>query len=106
MIRRPPRSTLFPYTTLFRSLRANRSLAQMLDRPVAAVVGEELLPALVGQATGSTELLDAARRGGQAAALVGRSDFLQRMPRLHSARVAGAGPQRDVLAREAIRHDL
>src|SRR5260370_18563009 len=25
MIRRPPRSTLFPYTTLFRSLRAVRS---------------------------------------------------------------------------------
>src|SRR5437667_10222664 len=24
MIRRPPRSTLFPYTTLFRSLRRNR----------------------------------------------------------------------------------
>src|SRR3712207_7707114 len=29
MIRRPPRSTLFPYTTLFRSLRA------VLPRPVA-----------------------------------------------------------------------
>src|SRR3712207_7043471 len=27
MIRRPPRSTLFPYTTLFRSLRAQRPLA-------------------------------------------------------------------------------
>src|SRR3712207_8533596 len=27
MIRRPPRSTLFPYTTLFRSLAASRSLA-------------------------------------------------------------------------------
>src|SRR3712207_7360096 len=26
MIRRPPRSTLFPYTTLFRSLRAPRDL--------------------------------------------------------------------------------
>src|SRR6266849_9921442 len=26
MIRRPPRSTLFPYTTLFRSLRRRRSL--------------------------------------------------------------------------------
>src|SRR5260370_30944957 len=26
MIRRPPRSTLFPYTTLFRSLSANQSL--------------------------------------------------------------------------------
>src|SRR5437870_11033362 len=28
MIRRPPRSTLFPYTTLFRSLEARRSLDQ------------------------------------------------------------------------------
>src|SRR3712207_9063247 len=27
MIRRPPRSTLFPYTTLFRSLLAPRSIA-------------------------------------------------------------------------------
>src|SRR3712207_8124669 len=27
MIRRPPRSTLFPYTTLFRSLRSGRSRA-------------------------------------------------------------------------------
>src|SRR5207253_11281684 len=26
MIRRPPRSTLFPYTTLFRSLRDSRSV--------------------------------------------------------------------------------
>src|SRR5258708_21298269 len=26
MIRRPPRSTLFPYTTLFRSLRADRAV--------------------------------------------------------------------------------
>src|SRR6266446_1030841 len=28
MIRRPPRSTLFPYTTLFRSLRQQRRVAQ------------------------------------------------------------------------------
>src|SRR2546422_6158833 len=27
MIRRPPRSTLFPYTTLFRSLRSQKSAA-------------------------------------------------------------------------------
>src|SRR3712207_7579674 len=35
MIRRPPRSTLFPYTTLFRSLerdRAHRSSGFRLDR--------------------------------------------------------------------------
>src|SRR3712207_7297226 len=31
MIRRPPRSTLFPYTTLFRSLTAEQ-LAERLDR--------------------------------------------------------------------------
>src|SRR2546421_4048570 len=28
MIRRPPRSTLFPYTTLFRSLEANREVGE------------------------------------------------------------------------------
>src|SRR3712207_9002108 len=36
MIRRPPRSTLFPYTTLFRSARAERhALAQASDDTVA-----------------------------------------------------------------------
>src|SRR2546426_7957416 len=29
MIRRPPRSTLFPYTTLFRSQRAGRAAARL-----------------------------------------------------------------------------
>src|SRR2546422_2410402 len=29
MIRRPPRSTLFPYTTLFRSVKGSRSIAPM-----------------------------------------------------------------------------
>src|SRR5258708_18907437 len=35
MIRRPPRSTLFPYTTLFRSLAAHGRLRHrsLLDRP-------------------------------------------------------------------------
>src|SRR3712207_7491888 len=32
MIRRPPRSTLFPYTTLFRSFSAVRRAMQRLDR--------------------------------------------------------------------------
>src|SRR5689334_23772252 len=31
MIRRPPRSTLFPYTTLFRSLHKHRTLDDQLD---------------------------------------------------------------------------
>src|SRR5690349_22579853 len=33
MIRRPPRSTLFPYTTLFRSDRPLATHAQRQDRP-------------------------------------------------------------------------
>src|SRR5690554_7372578 len=32
MIRRPPRSTLFPYTTLFRSLTLRRSVARRAAR--------------------------------------------------------------------------
>src|SRR5260221_9264162 len=34
MIRRPPRSTLFPYTTLFRSLYPRRSLRSLVSRTV------------------------------------------------------------------------
>src|SRR2546429_7635673 len=36
MIRRPPRSTLFPYTTLFRSLQNLRSSCRLLSTVVAA----------------------------------------------------------------------
>src|SRR3712207_9370830 len=43
MIRRPPRSTLFPYTTLFRSL--DLPGAELLDELVLDVVEEVLLAA-------------------------------------------------------------
>src|SRR2546422_1955913 len=36
MIRRPPRSTLFPYTTLFRSLLAASKADRALERAVTA----------------------------------------------------------------------
>src|SRR3712207_8019880 len=39
MIRRPPRSTLFPYTTLFRSLG---SQSPVQEQPVMAVAGRGL----------------------------------------------------------------
>src|SRR5258705_13300296 len=35
MIRRPPRSTLFPYTTLFRSLTA--SIAHEINQPLGSI---------------------------------------------------------------------
>src|SRR5687767_15264228 len=52
MIRRPPRSTLFPYTTLFRSARGRLQLGQpaqlravgLVDPLQAAVLAREKLP--------------------------------------------------------------
>src|SRR5256885_4721580 len=40
MIRRPPRSTLFPYTTLFRSRRAVGEHAALVERDDPVGVGE------------------------------------------------------------------
>src|SRR5690242_20787354 len=36
MIRRPPRSTLFPYTTLFRSLTNRAEMTRLLDEALMA----------------------------------------------------------------------
>src|SRR5258708_11208239 len=47
MIRRPPRSTLFPYTTLF------RSLSQEQARHAVLRVGEVALGVAVGKAAGA-----------------------------------------------------
>src|SRR3712207_7522944 len=46
MIRRPPRSTLFPYTTLFRSI-----LGTIQDRGYAAKKGQALVPSWTAFAT-------------------------------------------------------
>src|SRR5690349_24196252 len=42
MIRRPPRSTLFPYTTLFRSAEA--CLLEVLDLPFGELCGDLVPP--------------------------------------------------------------
>src|SRR2546427_3385393 len=53
MIRRPPRSTLFPYTTLFRSVEALQQLVQVLcgaqEVLAALVVEDEVLHAQLQQ---------------------------------------------------------
>src|SRR3712207_8631083 len=46
MIRRPPRSTLFPYTTLFRSLQATPLPLDSVDRPDPPV---QLAPCPISQ---------------------------------------------------------
>src|SRR5258707_8105297 len=50
MIRRPPRSTLFPYTTLFRSQHARQRVIvkHALDTGQRAEMAESLLDALEG----------------------------------------------------------
>src|SRR3712207_1121201 len=55
MIRRPPRSTLFPYTTLFRSVSVFRSLRSGMARPSVPRVGRPTTPA-------SPRSLEATRR--------------------------------------------
>src|SRR3712207_7154470 len=42
MIRRPPRSTLFPYTTLFRSIALARAVARNISEPGTVEGGSTL----------------------------------------------------------------
>src|SRR2546422_4654704 len=44
MIRRPPRSTLFPYTTLFRSIRVARTLEAVDDDENGHILALSRLP--------------------------------------------------------------
>src|SRR3712207_3296114 len=44
MIRRPPRSTLFPYTTLFRSAQVLLSTQGLGDKPLAVISAGEHEP--------------------------------------------------------------
>src|SRR5258708_11428615 len=54
MIRRPPRSTLFPYTTLFRSYHAARPLARYRTRAIATKGSARRPAALSRVSAGST----------------------------------------------------
>ena len=54
MIRRPPRSTLFPYTTLFRSVSGNGALAVATDL-IAANGPDSYIGRVAAVMLGSTE---------------------------------------------------
>src|SRR3712207_9500602 len=73
MIRRPPRSTLFPYTTLFRSLQARdaHDRTQRVGR-----VRRNQKPLIVGLATGGLPALEpvADEDGGTGLRLLDRSE--------------------------------
>src|SRR5256885_9917798 len=53
MIRRPPRSTLFPYTTLFRSIyQVNPTKVNPTVQPNIMILGQHLTPASTVQVGG------------------------------------------------------
>src|SRR2546425_8386712 len=74
MIRRPPRSTLFPYTTLFRSLIALREAAQPEDDRADAVPEHDepvaVAPRRGGQVRAERRSVHDARRGGDLDSLI------------------------------------
>src|SRR3712207_8456979 len=60
MIRRPPRSTLFPYTTLFRSLHARmRALIEVIEAGAFGEIRQVLHIGIGGSALGPDFLIDA-----------------------------------------------
>src|SRR5438445_11678922 len=93
MRRRPPRSTLFPYTTLFRSLRD--------DRAVVVVLGLESGSELLGAVDGDPERADRVSVGGD---VVGETT-VRPAPVEHGLlaeeRKAGSVGERDVVAARA-----
>src|SRR5260370_4191424 len=92
MIRRPPRSTLFPYTTLFRSHRVLQLAVLALDLPHVDVL-DRVAPAvdLERPARGVGDL-DRAERGHELLAVLHAApDRLDRLRDPPPARVAGLG---------------
>src|SRR5258708_26316866 len=49
MIRRPPRSTLFPYTTLFRSVMSTSDRWKVLEHKCRCIEGRGMAPLIVTQ---------------------------------------------------------
>ena len=77
--------------------RANRALAALLGASVAAAIGQELGPALLGSPDGLADLLAAARRNERPLPLVVRSPRSGRTLRVNGARIPSATPEQSVV---------
>src|SRR5690606_41462889 len=62
MIPLPPASTLFPYTTLFRSFQPARTVRERVEHEVASVVFKEFALQDAGMLTGTQTALESAYR--------------------------------------------
>src|SRR3712207_8584792 len=61
MIRRPPRSTLFPYTTLFRSAQGAKSSDNPLPFalcPLPSAERSDMVKSILGRKVGMTQIFD------------------------------------------------
>src|SRR2546430_13702974 len=65
MIRRPPRSTLFPYTTLFRSLAALRSSIGVFMPSAAQELDGQVIMTLGAKGVIEVELVSSGERWGR-----------------------------------------
>src|SRR5687768_17707417 len=90
MLRRPPRSTLFPYTTLFRSLAPGvdvQAIEALAGHPQAALVAGHLDLDLVARALGHDGFgqHSVRERGGDGRALIVARPVDRKSTRLNSS---------------------
>src|SRR2546430_5692274 len=79
MIRRPPRSTLFPYTTLFRS-PAQSARTERRQAPLVRQLGQRVdLVHELGELAGAEELLDRGRSEEHTSELQSQSNLVCRL---------------------------
>src|SRR3989475_9315542 len=99
MIRRPPRSTLFPYTTLFRSVLMRGKRSVTLD--LKADSGKEAALQLIGRAEA---LIEGFRPGVMERLGLGPNESLEKNPRLVYGRMTGWGQSGPLAPRAG--HDI
>src|SRR5256885_1414003 len=103
MIRRPPRSTLFPYTTLFRSLHAVASTLRSLEE-ASGKLPQTLrdLNALVGELRGASAELTASARSAHTLIDTAGPELEAAARRMHAIaeHLASASEQLDKLIAE------
>src|SRR5256884_9910022 len=88
MIRRPPRSTLFPYTTLFRSIRDTQVLQlpqEFIQRVMLVVVAAEVIQRIAERVVRRThQTIQADQRQGQKAQTLALQNELAALEQRHA----------------------
>src|SRR2546427_4605027 len=79
MIRRPPRSTLFPYTTLFRSLSVNLTGAWLMSRAVERFMKRQRKGKIIHQSSTAAYLGNVGRSEEHTSELQSQSNLVCRL---------------------------